>query len=82
MRPPITRTTVDSYATGLMPPKHLGRIHPKEFLDGCRFIAKVVVCSKDSDGCETPEAARYSKVKCLKRRVAGTPPRLTMRGSR
>ena len=68
-------------ATGLRPPKHLWRLHPKEFLEGCIFEASVKAGDRDSDGAERPKAARYSKVRFLRVRLMGTPPCIRRRAT-
>ena len=66
-------------ATRLRPPKHLARYKPDDFMEGCTFLACVFQGTKDSDGVERPDGARYSKVKFLIRRLSGTPPCIRLR---
>jgi hypothetical protein len=61
-------------ATEIRPPKDFWRRRPSSFMEGCVFRARVRTSKKDSHGVELPEAGHKSKVECLLKRIAGTPP--------
>jgi hypothetical protein len=61
-------------ATGLRPPSDLYRMKPSEFLSDCIFDAIVVDVKRDANGIERVGTGRYSRIKALKRKTAGSPP--------
>ncbi len=67
-------------ATGLRPPKDLAEHRPSWFLGDCQFRAKVRTVGKDPNGVKRPDAASYSRVDFLIKRIEGLPPCLQRRG--
>lgn len=63
-------------ATDRKPPKDLWRRRPRSFLDGCVFLARVCTITRTSRRVELPPAAHKSRVECLIKRIAGSPPYL------
>ena len=61
-------------ATGLKPPKDLAEHRPRWFLGDSQFQARIRTVDKDSNGVKRPDAASYSRIDFLIKRVEGLPP--------
>ncbi len=67
-------------ATGLRPPKDLAEHRPSWFLGDCQFQAEIRTVDRDSNRVKRPNAASYSRVAFLIKRIEGLPPCLRKRG--
>ena len=69
-------------ATGLPPPRNLGRFRPSRFLSDCILLARVRAVVRDSHGVKRPREASYSRIDHLISREAGIPPCLRDRSGK
>ncbi len=74
IRPSLALAEAYAIATERRPPRDLARRKPSSFLSDSQFAARVRPVTKNRHGVERPAAANYSRVACLVKRVAGTPP--------
>ena len=81
MSPNSTLVKAFVAVTGKRPPRGLNRRRPNWFLADCELAVEVVTVTQDRHGQPHPEVLRYSRVKHIVARTAGTPPCLRDDGS-